>query len=122
MYKQIDFYATMQSMSHKIRKHLPNCDILGQLRDRPGVLLRVPVHMLDVNGVQHIEQALLRAGATGWHWELEQHSRTVKIRVYFERRWTVLAVLSIVVVLALVQYDIHKYLAKIVGRGVGTGG
>ena len=110
----------MQSMSHKIRKQLPNCDVLGQLRDKPGVLLRVPVNMLDADDVQHIEQALLRAGATGWHWAHEEHGKTVKIRVYFERRWSIVACLAIVVVLALIQYDIHKYLAETIRRRVSA--
>ena len=110
----------MQMTSYKIRQYLPNCDVLGKLRDKPGLLLRVPVDHLNVEGVQQIEQALLRAGATGWHWTHEINGQTVKIRVYFERKWTLLAFISIVVILGLIQYDIHKYFTEIIRRRISS--
>lgn len=109
----------MQQMSLKLRKVLPNVDVLGELRDQPGVLARVAVDdACDATAIDDIEQALVRAGATGWHWAPEERGNTVKIRVYFGRAWPWgrLALLAIVSAAALLHYDIHYHLAKALGR------
>ena len=105
---------TMHEMSLKLRKVLPNIDVLGELRDAPGVLVRVPMHDVDAASIDEIEQNLVRAGASAWHWAPESRGNTLKVRVYFERSWTmtVLGLLAIVVVGSLLQYDVLHYFAK----------
>jgi len=103
----------------KLRKVLPNADVLGELRDQPGVLARVAVDdAFDATTIDDIEQALVRAGASGWHWAPEERGNTVKIRVYFGGGWpwARLVLLVIVGAAALLHYDIHHYIAKTLGR------
>lgn len=107
---------TMKQMSLKLRKTLPNVDVLGELRDAPGVLVRVPVDDVNASTIDILEQKLVRAGASGWHWAPDSRGNTLKVRVYFERRWALLVVgvLAIVVLGSVWQYDVLHHFAEAV--------
>lgn len=95
-------------MSNAVTKHLPKARVLGELRDQPGILIRVQLHDVNAASLSRIENALQRSGASGWHWTVESET-ILKIRVYFQPshvvKYCVVAVIGLIV---LCHYnDIH---------------
>ena len=90
----------IEDWTSRLRPALPIAEVIGVLRDGPGVLIRVDMPATAEN-TQYIEKALVQAGAAGWSWE---HEETYKIRVYQRRAnywWLV------IVIIAYLCYDIH---------------
>lgn len=108
---------TTAQMSTLVKRHIPDAQVIGHLRDRPGILIRVPIQQRSSCDMYSIEQALLQAGATGWHWSLTERPQSVKIRVYYGQEWRYgVLMLPIVVACAIYYYDILHHFAKIAGR------
>jgi hypothetical protein len=97
-----------------LREGIPEVEVIGVLRDGPGVLIRADMPATAEN-VERLEKAMLAAGATGWDWTYDKSG--FKIRVYRKRRyWKILPFIF----LALWAYDVHNYIAALAGRWTGT--
>ena len=70
-------------MSAKITQLLPEADIIGNLRDQPGILIRVNCTALNAINLERLGHVLRQCGASGWNWVAEDNS--IKIRVYRSR-------------------------------------
>ncbi len=108
----------MQEWSAKLRNVIPEADVIGILRDKPGYLVRVhsdqPIdaHYLDIIG-----KRLQKMGAAGWSWEVCEVD-VVKIRVYTQSSARPLYGIALLSVLLAIYYDVHG-IAEAIGCWTG---
>ncbi len=89
----------------RVRKYLPEAEVLGVLRDGKGLLLEIKAG--SATQLHEGEKALLKAGASEWNWSAEQEG--MQIRAYWTdtatTRWPLGA--AVLVAAVCIWYDVH---------------
>jgi len=94
----------MDAWSTKLREYMPDAAAVAVLADAPGYLVVVD-RRPDAQCMDSVERALIKVGATGWHWTTDGDE--VKLRVYTDPPWRLRAMLwALTLLLPIAYYDI----------------
>ena len=94
--------------SAKLKEHLPEARVAGELADGHGYLVMCP-GPIDSCATQRIHDSLRKVGVVGWNWAAGGSG--MKIRAYLPPRrrfqWTYTVALATFIVALRFVYDIH---------------
>ena len=99
----------IQVWTDALRRHLPEAEILGELREGKGLLLGLPRANLQATDMDTYERMLLRAGAVGWSWSVSAPG--ARMRVHFGRGSRVGSLMWVIVLVLAAAAAYHAHAA-----------
>ena len=97
----------IQVWTDALRRHLPEAEILGELREDKGLLLGLRCANLQATDMDTYERMLLRAGAVGWSWNVGAHGARMRVRFGRGSRVGSLLWVIVLVLAAAAAYYAH---------------
>ena len=86
----------------RLTQAYPAARVVGRLADQPGYLLKLKTRAMDTAQLGQLQDALVRLGCTGWHWQHDAGVMTVRAYVPHARRSRGARALVAALVVALV--------------------